>query len=216
MDDPGIIAAGRTVPDGIDRIRRYCGLPWSGGSEPEIWAWPYYDGVPTARDNSVCAIDVLAAAALHPGLSRSDLSFFVHRREQLSNWLSKLDPELHLRQADDCTLTHLASAVDFEPQVSITLLSKVLHRKRPTLIPLMDRHIIDWYRPITGERAPTRAWGPLLKAMQEDTSSQRVLSLASALAEFAPAAGPDVIGRDNGRPLSQLRAIDIAIWMGSR
>jgi len=216
MDDPAIIAAGRNVPDGLDRIRRYCGLPWSGGSVPEIWAWAYYDEVPTPLDNSVCAIDVLAAAALHPGLSRSDLGFFVHRREQLSDWLSQLDPDLHLRQADDRTLTHLASAVDFEPHVSITLLSKVLHRKRPTLIPLMDRHIIDWYRSVTGERSPLRAWGPLLQAMQEDTKSAPPLSIASALAEFAPAARTDVIGPDAVRPLSQLRAIDIAIWMGSR
>lgn len=216
MEDPGIIAAGRTVPDGLDRIRRYCGLPWSGGSVPETWAWPYYDEVPTPRDNSVGAIDVLAAAALHPGLSRSDLGFFVHRREQLSDWLSELSPELHLGDADDRTLGHLASAVDFERHVSITLLSKVLHRKRPTLIPLMDRHIIDWYRPVTGERSPIRAWGPLLQAMQEDTKSEPALSLASALAAFAPAARPDVIGSDAVRHLSLLRAIDIAIWMGSR
>lgn len=45
MNDLPIVAAGREIPDGLDRIRRYCGLSWSGG-EPETWAWRYYDVIP--------------------------------------------------------------------------------------------------------------------------------------------------------------------------
>jgi hypothetical protein len=216
MKDPAIIAAGRVVPDGLDRIRRYCGLPWSGASVSETWAWQYYDEVPTPRDNRVSATDVLTAAALHPGLSRSDLAFFARRGHDLSSWLAQLDPELPLRDADGATLAHLASAVDFEPDVSITLLSKVMHRKRPTLIPLVDRHIIDWYRPVTGERSPRRAWGPLLAAMRADHNPRRDLELAIALAPFKLARRPDVIGIDAIGHLGSLRAVDIAIWMGSR
>jgi hypothetical protein len=37
MNDLPIVVAGRTIPDGVDRVRRYCGLPWSGGTG-ETWA----------------------------------------------------------------------------------------------------------------------------------------------------------------------------------
>ncbi len=47
IDDLPIVAAGREIPDALDRIRRYCGLRWSGGP-PETWAWPYFDTVTSA------------------------------------------------------------------------------------------------------------------------------------------------------------------------
>ena len=46
MSNPALVLAGRAIPDAGDRIRRYCGLPWSGGP-PETWAYRYYDAVPT-------------------------------------------------------------------------------------------------------------------------------------------------------------------------
>lgn len=113
-------------------------------------------------------------------------------------------------------MDHLASAVEFEPHVSITLLSKVLHRKRPGLIPLLDRHVIDWFRPVTRERTPARAWGPLLRSMRDDADANRVLVMAILLHGFKTATRPDRIGVDVSNTLSLVRATDIAIWMGSR
>ena len=73
-EDLSIVAGGRELPDALDRIRRYCGLPWSGGA-PETWAWHFDDEVPTADDDDVIPTDVLCASSLHPGLSRADLAF---------------------------------------------------------------------------------------------------------------------------------------------
>lgn len=44
MEDLPFVAAGREVPRALDRVRRYCGLPWSGGP-PETWAWQFYDAL---------------------------------------------------------------------------------------------------------------------------------------------------------------------------
>src|SRR5580765_8422832 len=103
-NDPEIIAAGRVVPDGMDRVRRYCGRDWSGGPGLEIWAWEYYDQVPTPHDNRISATDVLVASALHPGISQSDLTFFVRYNDALAEWLAPLDTETSLYNADDETL----------------------------------------------------------------------------------------------------------------
>lgn len=205
MNTIPIQVGGRNVPDALDRIRRYCGLTWSGGS-PETWAYRYFDLVPSEQPDSVTSVDVLAAAALHPGLSRTDLAFFVERADDLSDWLRSIPVDAELRTADSNLLAHLDALIDFDG-VSITLLSKVLHRKRPSLVPLLDRHIIDWYRPVTGERSATLAWAPIIRAMQQDL----IADASGPLTAIADALRPELPTSP-----SAIRLIDIAIWMGAQ
>ena len=205
MDHIPIQVGGRDVPDALDRIRRYCGLTWSGGS-PETWAYRYFDLVPSELPDEVTPVDVLAAAALHPGLSRSDLAFFMGRADDMSGWLRGVPVDAELQSADLELLAHLDALVDFD-DVSITLLSKVLHRKRPSLIPLLDRHIIDWYRPVTGERSATAAWAPIVRAMQQDL----ITGANGSMTRIADALRPELAS-----PPSAIRLIDIAIWMGAQ
>jgi hypothetical protein len=214
MDDLPIVAAGREVPAALDRIRRYCGLPWSGGDN-ETWAWRYFDAVPTPED-ALDATDVLCAAALHPGLSRADLNFFHDRRRDVEAWLMEIPASVRLWEVDDDTVERIAVLPATFSDVAPALLSKVLHRKRPHLIPPLDRHVIDWYRPVTGRRAAVEAWAPIVSTMRdEELDDQRRLTLAilesTLAAELWPERSPDE------RPsVSWLRMTDIAIWMGDR
>ena len=205
MNNIPIQVGGRNVPEALDRIRRYCGLTWPGGA-PETWAYRYFDLVPSESPDEVTPVDVLAAAALHPGLSRTDLAFFVDRADDLSDWFRSVPVETELRTADANLLSHLDALVDFDG-VSITLFSKVLHRKRPSLIPLLDRHIIDWYRPVTSQRSATLAWSPIIRAMQQDLIGDANGSLTA----IADALRPELAS-----PPSAIRLIDIAIWMGAQ
>lgn len=207
MNAMPIRAAGRDIPDALDRIRRYCGLPWSGGP-PETWAYRYYDKIPTPSDNDVSPVDVLAAAALHPGLSRQDLAFFHERNAELGDWLDAVPPDVDLGAADDALLEHLSSLVEIDAEASVTLLTKVLHRKRPRLIPLLDRHVIDWYRPVTGERSAAKAWRPVLVAMRHDVSGD-----SGELLEGVTDVLRVEISDDTP---SNIRLIDIAVWMGAQ
>jgi hypothetical protein len=85
-------------------------------------------------------------------------------------------------------------------------LSKVLHRKRPWLIPLFDREVIDWYRPLTGQRRAIDAWEPLLHHLAQDLQTNR-----DPLAEFRL-----VLCMLHNVTVSDLRTIDIVIWMGAQ
>ena len=197
--------AGRSIVRPYDRIRRYCGLRWSGGG-PETWAYRYYDAITTPADE-VVPVDVVATAALHPGISRSDLGWFHDHTSDLNDWLRGIptgEDEARLARADAGLLDHLALLVDLPDVPSIALLSKVLHRKRPDLIPLIDRHIVDWYRPVTGERSAKLAWRPFLGAMQQDLTLETLIFLTS----FARS-----LELEGCRRLSHLRLIDIAVWM---
>ena len=209
---------GRLIADTADLVRRYAGLPWSGGP-PEVWAWPYYDLVPSAPDNTVTPLDVLAAGALHPGLSRRDLAFFVERSADLAAWLAVVPTDeaqepATLWFADDGLLDHVGELARLADGVQLTLLSKVLHRKRPGVVPLLDRHIVDRYRPVTGERRPIEAWPGVLRGIRDDLASpeDRFVLLMAASEIARESAGPDGEATD----LGLLRFIDIAVWMESR
>ncbi len=122
-------------------------------------------------------------------------------------------PSVALQDADDAVLDQVAAlfaVLDDAPYagrgVRGTILSKVLHRKRPDLVPLYDSRIFEAYTaPGAIERSAHRSWGEsmtlLLHQMRADLLAEQ--AAFDALVAVAGAAGT---------PLSRLRILDILIW----
>jgi hypothetical protein len=203
LDHLALTLAGRPVHGSWDRIRRYCGLPWSGGP-PETWAFPYYDAIVTDPE-TLEPVDVLATSALHVGLTRPELSAFSERRADLEQWLAAIPASTHLADQDGGVLELLHALPTFDERISTTLLAKVLHRKRPHLVPLVDRDVLDHYRPVTGVRSAIAAWRPLLDVIAGDLdrNAEPLNAMASALDD------------ELGTALSPLRLMDLALWTRS-
>lgn len=197
--------AGQEIQGGWDRLCRYCGLEWSGGPA-ETWAYRYYDTVET-DPSTLSSVDVLASTALHPGVSRDDLTYFWEHEAELTEWIMRFPTDLALRDADDEDLARLGELASWESAPSLSLLTKVLHRKRPELVPLVDRELLELYRPITGERGATASWPALLPALRRDLGGQNAIALTLINTELA---------RRLGRGLSHVRLVDIVVWMGRR
>jgi hypothetical protein len=197
-----LVVAGRTVPDVWQSVRRYCGLRWSGGP-PEVWAYRYYDAVYT-DPTALGPVDVLSASALHPGLSRADLAYFSEHDGDLHRWLDRTPGDVWLRDADDNLIATLSELAEWDDSPSLSLLTKVLHRKRPHLIPLIDSHVVDWYRPVTGQRSAARAWPHLLNALRQDLGGMNAFLLAVMSIDLE---------KEMPRSLGHLRLLDIALWM---
>ena len=197
----GLVLAGRAIPDALDHLRRYCGLAWSGGP-PETWAYRYFDVIGTDLD-VLEPTDVICAAALHPGMDRDDLAFFHEQKAVIDVWLQAVGTDADIRTPGADGALH--RLFEFEAS-SFTLLTKVLHHKRPNLVPMVDRHVIDRYRPVTGERRPELAWPGLVVAFRDD------------LHRNAAALGAITLELDQvlGVTPSPLRICDIAIWMEAR
>ena len=208
MTELNLVCAERPVPDAWDLIRRYCGLPWSGGG-PESWAYDYFDTVPTGPGNLPEPPDLLAAAALHPGFGRPEMTFFnAGGAESVERWLALLPSDLDLADADDGVLGHLATLAEISDGDRLSIMSKVAHHKRPKLVPLFDRAIVDWYRPVTGERG-VAAWPALVRAMSADLAqpdNRRWLARVRGELE----------SELSGAVPSDLRLLDIAVWMNAR
>lgn len=203
-----LILGGKPLPRALDDIRRYCGLTWSGGP-PEVWAYHYFDAQPSEPDDVVTPGDVLATAALHSGLTKRDLTYFVRRGELLTRLLHQLPIDRDLADAGPEVLATIADVgpLTSDSAVGLALLTKVLHRKRPRLVPMAERALFEWYAGQTKSRG-VRAWSNIIQALSSDLSATGNLGMLTGLQQ-------DVAPQLPACP-SHLRLVDIAIWMEAR
>ena len=87
-----------------------------------------------------------------------------------------------------------------------TIVSKVLHRKRPDLVPLYDSRIFEAYTaPGALPRATDRSWQDFMELlcmqMREDLQTEQ-----------ATFAALERLAADEGTPVTQLRILDILVW----
>jgi len=209
MVESTLECAGRAMPRARDLIRRYCGLPWSGG-DPEIWAYEDFDALPTGPDDLLGPPDYLAAAVIHPGFGGAEMAFFRGGggAAACEAWLTPLPRDVDLADTDEAILAHLAGLSGLADGKWLSILSKVAHRKRPRLVPLFDRAIVDKYRPVTGVRG-IAAWPALVRAMHSDLA-------AADNRRFLDDLRSDLAGELDGPVPSDLRLLDIAVWMEGR
>jgi hypothetical protein len=85
---------------------------------------------------------------------------------------------------------------DATPGFKASKVTKMLHRKRPTLVPIFDSKIAAFYG--TSSRTPWRLW----LAVQQD-----LRGVAPWLDQLATG-----VRTPDGRPISRLRVLDIVIW----
>ncbi|MGZ4620362.1 MAG: DUF6308 family protein [Frankiaceae bacterium] len=183
------------------------------------YAYPYYDGLVTNNDNqTLCTGDLLAPALLGVSVSLDRMHTLTRLMPLLQRSLDALSPGIDLASADEVTLDLVASLYDPLDDPSVedrdvkgSLLAKVLHRKRPSLVPLFDSKVRVFYQHESCvPPAPKlgRGWRDymqlLLRAMQEDLRAN-----ADELRRLSRLVPPD------GPPLSPLRVLDIVVWMSS-
>lgn len=179
---------------------------------PGTSAYPAYDGYPGADTDSVGPQDLLAAALLN--VSNKPLRVYYGlegQMELLNERLRHPDLKGSLSDASEGTREAIADLFDVLEErpadnVKLTTLSKVLHRKRPELLPLFDAKIAHCYTdcpeaPVPKVRKRSKrdyriAW---LEALQYDLKSQH--DLWSEIADIAP-----------GPKITPLRALDIIGW----
>lgn len=215
-DDFVLVSAGTPIPQAFSLIRRYCGLPDEGGKR-EVWGYEYFDARPSQAENEVTPEDVAATAALNVRFGRETLEGFLAARDVIRDALRGLpcDQSLegasagHVELIDDLLrgLCEGEGAFAYKiPGAARAQVSKVLHRKRPKLVPLYDRVVSERYAFGFGDKRFGRG-KDLINAIRDDLrdeSNSRVLRRIQA--ELA-------VEMDGRIVPSRLRMFDIAIWM---
>jgi hypothetical protein len=193
------------IPDPEEALRSY--LDPSAGS-----AWPAYDDLVTNGSTELVDGDLLAPTLLHAPV---DSGRFRALKEMWPHLVKVADlPPVALQDADDAVIDAVAelfAGLDSEllrrSGVRGSIVAKVLHRKRPDLIPLYDSRIFDAYTAAGAlPRAPNRSQVDLMRLVCQQMRAD-LRSEATRFAELQRSlADADV-------QLSQLRILDILVWM---
>jgi Family of unknown function (DUF6308) len=183
------------------------------------YAYPYYDGLVTNDDTDLlCTGDLLAPALLGVNVDVDRLHTLTALLPLLQRALDKLPPGIELIEADDITLDLVAALYDplddpdvYDRDVKGSMIAKVLHRKRPALVPLFDSKVRIFYQHsdcVPAAPKDGRSWREymqlLVRAMQFDLREN--VEEFRRLAALVPEGGP---------PVTPLRMLDIVVWMSS-
>ena len=175
------------------------------------WSFPAYDQLVTNGSATLVDGDLLAPVLIGTAVDRDR---FLLLRELMPRIAGVADlPPVALQDADDEAVAQVAAlfaVLDDAPYagrgVRGTILSKVLHRKRPDLVPLYDSRIFESYTaPGAIERSLHRSWQDsmtlLLRQMRADL--QQEADTFATLERVAAGAGAE---------LTRLRILDVLVW----
>jgi hypothetical protein len=197
-----------TITDAAALVGEY--LNPSGG-----YAWPAYDTLVTNGDVQLVTGDLLAPTLLDAPVDASRYRALMEMWHHLAAVGSLPPRPLEAASDEDIeAVARLFAGLDAphyrRAGVRGTIVSKVLHRKRPDLVPLYDSRIDTAYR-ASGliSRDPQRPWvefmALLCRHMRADLQAN-----ADAFAEL------QTLASEAGAALSRLRILDILVWMSLR
>lgn len=160
----------------------------------------WFDEVGTNPRDKIANDDVLAVSFLDAPIRASAYRRIIASGEAISGYLTGISVDLDLWRLKEGS-TDYAQAValwchlDAIPGMGPTRVSKLMARKRPRLIPILDERVKEFFGHET-----EHFWMPLAHALKDDDRRDRIEALRPEGAER----------------LSLLRILDIAIWMSTR
>jgi len=177
----------------------------------DFYAWPYYDGYNSGSlPDELNDGDLLAPVLLNVNPAIHGFASLRSLRPELEAKLADVPDDVDLAHASDAVIDAVArlfECLDGAPVLGVrgTTLSKVLHRKRPRLIPLHDRHVRAAYVPSRLAAQPGRSWPDYMTGLMVEmrTDLGRAKGSWRALASIPSAEDPE---------LTHLRALDILAW----
>jgi hypothetical protein len=111
--------------------------------------WAYYDGIPDRDPDRLLPEDVLTTVAVNSYVNSAPRVRSVHRglASALDPLLARIPVEADLRDFDPgfVQVRELLAAACAVPYVLVPVATKVLHRKRPSLLPMLDNVILEEY-----------------------------------------------------------------------
>ena len=194
--------------DAFDAAKRY----FDGTGASAYPAYDAYDG--GAGPWRLSDGDLLAPVLLNVRTSITAYYSLTRIRPELERWLQGVPMDACLADADDASLRSLADLFvlldDGLPGVGGATLAKVMHRKRPSFVPLYDRYV--WWAYVGAEAAPIardrrRTWAELMP----------LLSDALRMDMRRERSGIDTVaGTASKPPVTALRALDVVAWRAGK
>jgi hypothetical protein len=169
-----------------------------------------YDRAPVAMDATLTESDVRVANRFAARMSPAIVAGIMTRRGAVEAALRRIPPEASLSEDDVAipwaALGELVAAFDGLSGVGLGRITKVLHRKRPALIPILDSVVVRFLASVEGEPLPRRLL-PADRAIALTRTYKREMDRnREALASLRAAMAAE------GFDLTECRLFDIFAW----
>lgn len=193
------LKSGLSIREPLAKLRRFCDGEYA-----------LYDAVCTPQDNELTVHDILLSVAVNSRLDAKGLSSIWREKWRVEQHLRLLLPGLDLADSSTeipwDTVVRMFEEFEHTRHAKLAVASKILHKKRPSLIPIMDYVIRRYYE----QTYPSYAWSPkcgplsgqLMRHFRQDLVA--VQSQLQALASHLRAAG---------NPLTLVRLLEMLIWI---
>ena len=170
--------------------------------------WEIYDGQPNAQDSILSLFDILVSVSMNSRLDTAD--------KVRSIWDGRRDVEKALVAIPvDARLTDekppwdaLANLFEVFCRISYAkeaVSTKILHRKRPSLIPIVDRVIGIYVNKVRGSDPVGKCLGKRL--------ADQVRVFRDVLIESLPRVSElSAVASQAGYPITNVRTLEILIW----
>lgn len=117
----------------------------------ESYAFRYYDDAPATPPNTILPTDICITITLNSRAGYKQVHSVIQHKANIEEALSQVPVELTLLDSIDDSMKEKLNFLFKNicvPHIRLSTGSKILHRKRPSLIPIMDRNIQHHYRSI--------------------------------------------------------------------
>ena len=178
--------------------------------------YAYYDAISSTAPKRIEPVDVLVTVAMNSRVNDAARVRGVHQglAAKCDVLLATLPEDANLLELERWRdpLRELLHAAVQVKGVLIPVATKVLHRKRPALIPMLDQVVLDYYLNTDAHRA-------LLPGTQDKSRAADAAMVAVNLFRNDLIAAEDEIDglrealAQHGFPLTHVRVLELLVWM---
>jgi Family of unknown function (DUF6308) len=176
-----------------------------------------YDGVVVPQDNVLRPIEIALSVMLNSQISGNTAALIWEHRDEVERYLTNISAQIDLIDVPaDSEIPGIGSiASAFESlcalrRVKFGIAAKILHKKRPALIPIIDSRVYGYYHAHVIHRWQRGlSWGQQI-AILIVQFHRDMLSVESELRDLSNRV------RARGTPLSHVRILDYFLWSAGR
>ena len=172
-----------------------------------------YDGVEVPQDNELRVVEISLSTMLNSRISgNTGGAIWLEARTHVEEALADIRPGVDLLDLpqgdsipDEPGISRAVTAICDVHRAKISVATKILHKKRPGLIPIFDSVVEGHYWPRWCPTVKGRSWGDYAVALTRLVRRDMV-SVASELQDLRRALA------ENGTPLSGCRILNALMW----
>lgn len=170
--------------------------------------WEIYDGQPNAQDSTLSLFDILVSVSMNSRIDTADkVRSIWDGRHGVQKALTAIPVDARLTDQTPPweELANLFEVFCHIPYAKEAVSTKILHRKRPSLIPIVDSVIGMYLNKVRGAEPVGKCLG--------DRLADQVRVFRSVLVECLPSVSElSSAASQAGYPITCVRTLEILIW----